>query len=678
MGMDSRIAASAALLLCVGLAQAATPVDIAAFTRHDSFDDIKISPDGEYYAMSVPGEDHSVLAIVHRADNKPTGGFNFGKNTYIADFEWVSPTRVVFGTARKFGALDQPQQTGNLYAMNADGTGKDILVGQDVDVMSTGTHIQTKKTEMVAAFLLDTLADDDRNVLISVSGFQGDTFNRVEKMDVYTGRRTPVARSPVINADYVTDPQGVVRFAYGKTIDNDNQLFYRPAGDSDWTMTVQWRELNDESTTGHIEVPLGFSADGRTAYLLVEQASGPDAIVAFDTTDESRRTILVDATSDPAGIIRALGTPYRAPVGVAYGDGRQKTSFFDETSPEARLYHSLEAAFPGNAVRITSKTRDGKLALVRVSNDRDPGEFFLFDTVNKKADFLLARRDWQDPQAMAGERPIQLTSRDGATLHGFLTTPHGSDGRHLPMVVVPHGGPFFVADQWGFDSETQLLAAAGYAVLQVNFRGSSGYGRAFTQAGARQWGGRMQDDVTDATRWAIQQGIADPSRVCIYGASYGGYAALMGVAKEPGLYRCAAGYVGVYDLPLMFDKGDTRSLDSGKAYLRQWIGEPGALAAVSPVNLAGRIKVPVFLAAGGKDERAPIEHSERMEKALLAAGVPVQSYYVRTEGHGFFEQEHQQEFYRRLLAFLERNIGAPAVAAGATAAAPVGNESAAH
>ena len=252
-------------------------------------------------------------------------------------------------------------------------------------------------------------------------------------------------------------------------------------------------------------------------------------------------------------------------------------------------------------------------------------------------------------------------------MHGFLTIPHGSDGKNLPLVVLPHGGPFQVSDEWGFNPEAQLLAAAGYAVLQVNFRGSSGYGRAFSQAGAREWGGKMQDDVTDATRWAIDQGIADPRRICIYGASYGAYAALEGVAKEPSLYKCAAGYVGVYDLPLMFGKGDTRELESGRNYLHDWIGEPSELGKVSPVNQAASIKVPVFLAAGGQDERAPIEHSERMEKALRNAGVPVETLFIRSEGHGFYTTEHQVQFYTKLLDFLARNIGSGATAPAATA-----------
>lgn len=203
------------------------------------------------------------------------------------------------------------------------------------------------------------------------------------------------------------------------------------------------------------------------------------------------------------------------------------------------------------------------------------------------------------------------------------------------------------------------MASRGYAVLQVNFRGSGGYGHAFQRAGFKQWGGAMQDDLTDATRWAIQQGITDPKRICIYGGSYGGYASLMGVAKEPDLYRCAVGYVGVYDMPMMYGRGDIQHWQSGTNYLEDTLGRDN-LEVISPTRLASKIKVPVFLAAGGEDKRAPIEHSEKMEKALRDAGVPVETLYFDTEGHGFYTEEHNREYYTRLLAFLDKHIGSGA------------------
>ena len=316
----------------------------------------------------------------------------------------------------------------------------------------------------------------------------------------------------------------------------------------------------------------------------------------------------------------------------------------------------LSAAFPDDSVRVTSTTADGKVALVSTYSDRDPGSFYLFDTQTNKASFLLSRRSWIDPAKMAVVKPVELKARDGVVMRGYLTLPPGKGERDLPLVVYPHGGPFGIYDTWGFDTEPQILAAAGYAVLQLNYRGSGNYGRSFHQSGAQQWGLTMQDDLTDATRWAIDQGIADRNRICMYGASYGAYASLMGVAKEPTLYKCAAGYVGVYDL-VTLSATESRENKRMNTWTSEWLGSGAGLAAVSPNRIAERIRVPVFLAAGGEDETAPIGHSEKMEAALKKNGVPVETLYYRTEGHGFYTIEHQREYYTRLLAFLSGSLG---------------------
>jgi dipeptidyl aminopeptidase/acylaminoacyl peptidase len=649
---------AAALAIAGHPAMAATVVDVDSYVKLDDFDQIKLSPNGDYYAASVPMEGKSVLVIIRRADQKPTASFNLGKNKYVYDFHWVNPGLVMLTMAEKIGALDMPLPTGNLYTIGAEGKETDLLVGQDVEAMSTGTHIQVKKQEMVAAQLVDDLPGDDDNVLISTRPLNNDAYAQVEKMDVHSGKRKVVVRSPVRNAQFFTDHQGVVRFAYGWDMDSANKLFYR-SGDG-----AQWSEMNDEISNQHDEWPLGFSADDRIAYLQVEQPTGPDAIVALDVASGNRTQVFRDDDSSPQFTIYANSerATAEAPVGVGLMDGKPRTAFFDNAAPEARLYRSLEAAFQGDAVYITSKTTDGTLALVEVQSDRNPGDFYLFDTVKKKADLLVSRRDWFDPAAMAEKRPFTFAARDGMKLHGYLTLPRGAGDKQLPMVVLPHGGPIGVSESWNFEDEPQLLAAAGYAVLQVDFRGSGAHGRDYRNAGARAWGGAMQDDVTDATRWAIAQGIADPQRICIYGASYGAYAALMGVAREPTLYRCAVGYVGVYDLPRMLSNRETPAASS-KAWMRQWVGEASQLIGKSPINLAGQIKVPVFLAAGGQDFVAPIEHSESMEKALRAAGVPVETLYYRTEGHGFFVTDHRREYFRKLLAFLDGHLGAAATTA---------------
>lgn len=646
---------SAAIAAVVGVGSPAGAVDVESFIKRDKFNTIKISPTGEYLAATVPMEDRTVLAIIRRSDSKVTANFAMPQHNHVADFVWVNPERVVISMAEKLGSLDQPQLTGELYAINADGTRPENLVGYRVQSAGLQTKIQPKKVEAVAAFMVDDLPADDENVIISVTPFAADTFSRAEKMDVYTGRRTRVASAPVRNASFITDNRGVVRFAQGAGTDRVSKLYYREGEGAEWKL------VNDESSSGRIESPIGFAADDKTAYLEIENTQGPNSIVAFDVASGKRTEVFRDANVDPGGIIYR---PYTGiPVGVDLADGRWTTRFFDKSAPEARLQKSLEAAFADSTVTVTSQTQDGRLALVRVSGDRNPGDYYLFDTVAKKADFLLASRDWFDPEAMHPATPVSFKARDGLVIHGYLTRPKGSATGRLPMVVMPHGGPFGIRDYWRFDDDAQLLASAGYAVLQVNFRGSGGYGRAFEHAGARQWGKAMQDDITDATRWAVAEGHADGSKICLYGASYGAYASLMGVAKEPDLYRCAAGYVGAYDLPTMHTDGDIQERASGETYIEEWIGPRAEVAAVSPTRMADRIKVPVFMAAGGEDRRTPIQHTKMMEQALIKAGKPVETLYYATEGHGFYRPEHQREYYTRLLAFFSRHLG------GATASA---------
>lgn len=636
---------------CAVLPAAAGAVDLERFLREESFTSIKISPDGTHVAATVPLEDATAVAILRTADMALVGSFRPPRNNHAGSFDWVSDQRLVIGLAQKLGRLDRPQATGELYGINADGSSGKLLVGYRVGGFNEGG---------VSAFLTDGLADDDRNVLIAIWPFAENPYTRIERMDAVTGRRLTVARSPVQRAAFTTDSTGEVRFALGASADNVPKLYYRTQRGEEWVL------VNDQSQSHRVERPLGFSADGSLAYLWVEQTDGPDAIVSWNPQTSERRQLLRDEVVDPGEVIYQPGT--RVPVGALYYGDAPRARFFDDTSSTARLYRTLRAALRG-PVYVTSSTRDARTLLVQTWSGTNPGDFYRYDTVEKTARLLASRSSWIDPAQSAEVRPVALAARDGLPLHGFLTVPKGKDARRLPMVVMPHGGPIGVFDSGDYERDTQLLAAAGYAVLQINFRGSSNYGRAHTAAGKRQWGLRMQDDVTDATRWAIAQGIADDRRICIYGASYGAYAAMMGAVREPGLYQCAAGYVGIYDLPMMYERGDIQDERSGVNYLREWLGPPEELGERSPVNLAAQVRVPVFLAAGGEDKRAPIEHTKKMEAALRRAGTPVESLYYKSEGHGFYTQEHQREYYARLLAFLSRSLGGE-TASPANAAQP--------
>ncbi|HEV7269190.1 S9 family peptidase [Pseudoxanthomonas sp.] len=640
--MGWQIRSAGILLGCLLAPLAHAQVDLEPLLKKDVLQTLKISPTGEYYAMTVPLEDQTILAVVRRADQQVTSKITAGSDSVVSNVWWVSDDRVVVSVAKKFGSRDQPYPTGELYATNADGTHRrQIFARYGLDA----TQVQPR-----AAYLIDTLPDDPRKVLVGMYALDTSTpSTRVERLDVFNGSMDTVATAPVRRASFTVDAARRVRLAIGAGDDNVRKLYHRADDRSSWTL------VNDEAKTGFVEWPLGLSADGRIAYLQAEQADGPDAIVALDTVTGTRTRVLRDPVVDPYDIIYA--DDGQTPVGSFFMHDKLRTAFFDDTSPTARLYRKLERSFPGSSIAITSGTRDGRLKVVQAWSDTSPGDFFLFDTTTNTADLIFSRRSWLDPKVLAPSEPVTLRARDGLTLHGYLTRPRDGRDAPLPLVVMPHGGPFGVFDRWEVDDEAEMLARAGYAVLRVNYRGSGNYGRAFKQAGARQWGRTMQDDLTDATRWAIEQKIADPARICLYGASYGAYASLMGVAREPELYRCAAGYVGVYDLALMH-KQDSRESRSSRNWMEDWISDDRAsLADVSPTALAQRIRAPVFLAAGGKDEIAPQAHSERMEKALKAAGVPVETLYVRTEGHGFYSEANRRTYYTRLLDFLSRHLG---------------------
>ena len=636
------------LLFAWAVAMAA-PVDLDHHLKREEFGQIQLSPDGTRVAIIVPYEDRTGLVTIRLADMAVTGNFVPRHGNHVSSFVWANDERVLLSLAEKFSRLEQPQPTGEIYSLRVNGGRGELLVGYRVAEQEVGSRIQRRQTEAVAAFVLDTLGKTGNHVLIRTWPLgSSEPVTGVERMDVRTGNRTPVTRAPVRRADFQTDHAGQLRMALGAETDNASKLYHRSGPKAEWEL------VNDQLVSGRIEIPLGFSADNRTAYLQVTQADGPDAVVAWDTETGTRNVVAQDKVGDPVGVLLRPGT--QVPAGVEIALPTPHTLFFPGNEDVERLYRSLEAALAG-PVRITSSTRDGAKSLVFQGDDRNPGDYYLFDTQSKELRLVLSRARHVDPERSATTRPIALAARDGLPLQGYITRPAGHPGGALPMVVLPHGGPYGIHDDSGYEYERQLLAAAGYAVLQVNFRGSGGLGHRHRQIGARQWGLTMQDDVTDATRWAIEQGVADPGRICLHGASYGAYAALMGVVREPALYRCASGSVGVYDLPMM-QRDDAREERWLGNWSRDWVGiDEAALAAVSPSRLAERIQVPVLLASGGQDRIAPPRHTESMAQALRRAGKPVEVLEFPTEGHGFYKPENQRAYYRRLLDFLADNIG---------------------
>jgi dipeptidyl aminopeptidase/acylaminoacyl peptidase len=480
-------------------------------------------------------------------------------------------------------------------------------------------------------------------------------------MDVRDGALAEIIAAPAPNMQFVADHQGRIRFAYGGGINGNGKVYIHP------TDSFGWRPLSktgDEQpfamelthSTG-FTYPMAFSRDDSVAYFHCARANTGYGICRWNPASDTWQTVWTNPKVETDGLL--MGTTYDDVIGVSFTDGRPGMSLFDSQSADAKALVTLLNQFPGESVRFVSGTSDGRLSIVLVEADADPGTFYLYDRDAKKLTVLLSRASWINPERMAGKQPFEFAARDGLKLQGYVSFPSGQENaKHLPMVVFVHGGPYGIRDKWDYDPLVQVMTTYGYAVLQVNFRGSSGYGDNFGRAGWGEWGGKMQDDVTDATHWAIAQGIADPQRICIFGASYGGYSALEGAVKEPDLYKCAIGYVGIYDLSLMYTRGDIPQSASGENYLQRVLGnDMGVLARRSPIDQLDRLKAKVMLVVGDKDTRVPPVQGNNLHNELLKRHIAHEWMEKPDEMHGFYDEANLAELYANVVRFLGANIG---------------------
>jgi dienelactone hydrolase len=628
-------------------APASSPIPIAAFAGEDQYSLPRLAPDGKHIAITVRvpnGERPVPVVMVYSLPGlKAEGAIRLPAFEVPLDCRWVSNNRLVIARGMELGSREKPVSTGELLATDYDGKKQEYLHGYRMfEQSSRGNRYPADEAygyiEDVASgyndhvFVTSRLWDADRTLLYDV-----DARSAVRKL---------LAALPVRGLGFLVQHDGKPRFAHGTDEDNYALLFRRDDASGAW---------NKVDAKAHRYVPIGFSADDTRFAALYSKSGEPDALVQESLASGERTTLYADPVAEPAGLLYGAGGGL--PFGARAGLGAARAVYFDESGEDARLHKLLSQQFPGAWVSFHSFSRDGRLLLFGVSSDRDPGSYYLFNKDTGKADLLFSAMEGIDAERMAERRPVSFRSRDGVTLHGFLTAPPAAPGVKLPMVLLPHGGPHGVADDWFFDTDAQFLASRGYAVLQVNFRGSDGRGPNFMHAGYRQWGGRIQDDLVDGVRWAIGQGTVDPKRICVAGASFGGYSALMLAAREPDMFRCAVGYAGVYDLNLMETTAEAKNDVRFLAQLRRYIGTDKAeLDRFSPALLASRIKAPVLLVHGGKDKRAPLNQAEAMRDALVKAGHPPEWFLAPDEGHGFYDTKNVTEFYQRLEAFLAKNL----------------------
>jgi dipeptidyl aminopeptidase/acylaminoacyl peptidase len=634
---------------------AASP-SIEDFTRYDDFGGILLSPDGAFAAALGGKHGRGVLAFLSMKDGKRLTGVRAREGSEFYDFRWISGRRVMYRLAERQlnGVL---AMTGEIAAIDVDGKNHEFLYGYRAGTMQTGTHIPARQSSYATAELISTLKGDDRNVLMSEQPWKrvGDSYyvDRDAKpviilLDVYSGRKRSLGRSPLIAADILADAQDRVRIAVGLNSKLKYAVSWKPEPEGGW------QDFDLPGFNAETIVPKILGQDSQSLYFLgVAEGERWSALFRLDLQSRAVTRIYGFPDADISEVVYDLGR--KRIIGVQSYVDKRVTHWLDGADPAARVAAALQRSFPGQNIDIASSTDDGQLAVVMVSSSTNPGDYYLFDTKAMKAQYIQPARKWIDPAKMRPKEPFTFKARDGLELHGYLTRPVG-DGPY-PVVVLPHGGPHGIREYWEFDWESQLLAARGYAVLQVNYRGSGGFGNDFIEMGYREWGGKIQDDLTDSLRWAIEQKIADGNRACIVGASFGGYSALRSIEREPGLYRCAVGIAGIYDLELMYESGDVPIFRTGEDYLDKVVGRDVAqLREFSPVRGVQKIQVPVLLIHGKEDQRADFEQARRMKVALDTAGKKYEWRVLRGEGHGIHDEETRAEVYASILEFLDRNL----------------------
>ncbi|NVM78050.1 dipeptidyl aminopeptidase/acylaminoacyl peptidase [Duganella sp. SG902] len=651
----------AALLLAAAHAHAAPP-PVAAFFNNSAFNGAMLSPDGRYLAAFIGGSDkRDGLAVVELETLKATMVAQFS-DTDIGQAQWVNNERLMFSTMDKAkGRRDQRYAPG-LYVVDRDGKHyRQLALRRDEFLRSSDDNRELLPWH---TYMLDQPgAQDSDYVYVTDAGFSGGGALESEdllRLNTRNGSSSPVDH-PGTARSWLLDQNGEPRLL--QTLDkNVASLRYLDPATRQWRTLLTYDGYTGEGGDFH---PLAFGPDG-ALYVVSSEGRDKSALFRYDLKNNKLA---------PRHLVELDGFDFRGELiiskqrllGVRIHADAEGTAWFDPGMKA--LQAQIDARLPGLINLITPPVRpETAWVLVESYSDRQPRRFLIYNTESKR----LSEVGRMAPQIQAADMgPRELVyykARDGRQIPAWLTLPPAGAQKNLPMVVLVHGGPWVRGGSWHWDAEAEFLASRGYAVLEPEFRGSTGYGQDHFHAGWKQWGLAMQDDIADGTRWAVAQGYADGKRVCIAGASYGGYATLMGLIKDPDLYRCGVEWVGVTDINLMYDGGwfYSSDLSSGwKQYgMPHLIGDPvkdaAQLQATSPLAQAARLKQPLLMAYGGADVRVPINHGLKFRDAVVKAGNQnVEWVEYNEEGHGWSLPHNRIDFWGRVERFLDKNIGKP-------------------
>lgn len=600
------------------------------FFRLPEMSSFQLSHDGAFVSYLGPYQRRNNIFIM-RLDDPEMRQITHETERDIEGYFWANAERLIY---IKDQAGDENYQ---LYAVNADGSDFKALTPY----------------EQVRIQLIDDLEDDHDHVIIGMNLNNPQLFDPY-RINVYTGELEQLAENDNEEEPmdgWMTDHEGRLRLAVRIKDGVNTTLMYRDDEDEEFREVIT-TDFRDSIT------PLFFDFE-QPHLLYVTSNLGRDkaVLIKFDlhTGQESGPVLFehpeVDVTSAIYSKKRKINT------GAVYTTDKTHVHFFD--SWRKNLQTNLEQRLPGYEVDLAHTDKAENLYLVITHSDRSRGAYHLYNATTDELKLITIISPWLDEQDMAVMQPIKYQARDGYSIHGYLSLPPGQAAKNLPVVINPHGGPW-VRDEWGYNPEVQLLCSRGYAVLQMNYRGSTGYGKTFWTASFKQWGRSMQDDITDGVQWLIQEGIADPERIAIYGGSYGGYATLAGVTFTPDLYTCAIDYVGVSNL-FTFMNTIPPYWKPYLSMMYEMVGNPEEEAemmeAASPVYHIDKITTPLFVIQGANDPRVNIDESDQIVKSLREHGVDVPYLVKYDEGHGFHNEENRFEVYKAMLGFLKKYIG---------------------
>jgi dipeptidyl aminopeptidase/acylaminoacyl peptidase len=508
----------------------------------------------------------------------------------------------------------------------------------------TAKTIDLTPTEGARAQIIDLPRDRPNEALVAINARDKRYFDAYE-IDIVSGSSRLLEKNPGDVDAWFADRHGIIR-ACAAQVGTKTQIRVRDSGSGPFRLLATYSD--EESASIH-----GFGPDGSFLYVSSARDSNTERLVTLDLKTGKETIIDEDPEYDLSEVI--ISDQTNELLGVGYNRDRLAYKAFD--AQFAQDLRALEKVHHGE-IHFRSSTRDEKLWIIAYDSPDDPGATYLYDRVTGQAQFLYRPRPWLPRDGLAEVKPIKFQSRDGLTIHGYLTLPKGVEPKRLPTVVVVHGGPW-ARDDWGYDPETQFLANRGFAALQINYRGSTGYGKRFLHAGDREWGGKMLDDLVDGAEWAVAQGFADRDRLAIYGGSYGGYATLAALAFCPKIFACGIDYVGISNL-LTFMKTIPPYWETFRNVMYKRVGNPETdpefLLSRSPLFAVDKIEVPLLVAQGYNDPRVNHAEAEQIVDALKAKGSPVEYLVKMDEGHGFQNPENRIEFYEKMEAFLKLHL----------------------